>query len=533
MEPKTTTSIIEKKNVWHVRRKYRFDRAEANRVVRFFENRLVHVEGEKAGQPFILETWQKKLLRRAFGWKNRADGTRKYRTVYLEVPRKNGKSALASGVGLYLMYGDKEPGARVVSAAAEREQAAIVFDVARKMVEASPKLQEELRVFKSTIVYYKLGTNYKVISAEAYSKHGKNLHGIIFDELHAQPNRDLYDVLKTSTGARRQPMEWYLTTAGYDKNSICWEVHDYAEKNNQGIINDESFLGVIYAAGVNDDWTKEETWRKANPNLGVSKKLDYMARECERAQRIPGYENTFKRLELNIWTEQDSRWLPIDVWDQNNLPIEMKELVDQECFGGLDLSTTTDITALELVFPFVGDDYKILSFFWIPEENAKKRAEMDRVPYPDWIRQQFINSTPGNSIDYDYIRKFINDLAKTYRIREIQYDKWNATQITQQLEGDGLEMIPMTQGFSTLSAPSKELERLVTAKKLRHGGHPVLRWMAKNVAIIQNGDGQIRPSKKKSKERIDGIVALVMALDRVSRYTDTTSVYQERGLIAL
>lgn len=522
-----------KKNVWNVRQKYYFNRETANRVVRFFQNRLVHVEGEKAGQPFVLERWQRKLLRRAFGWINRKDGTRKYRTVYLEVPRKNGKSALASGIGLYLTYGDREEGARVVSAAAETEQAAIVFDVAKKMVEKSPKLMQSLKPFKRSIVHYESGSNYKVVSAEAYSKHGKNLHGIIFDELHAQPNRELYDVLKTSTGSRRQPMEWYLTTAGYDRFSICYEVHEYANKVNSGIIEDESFLGVIFAAGQDDDWRDPRTWYKANPNLGISKKLDYMIRECDRAQKTPGYENTFKRLELNIWTEQDSRWLSMSEWDANDTTFDEAMLEGKDCFGGLDLSTTTDITALTLVFPLEDGKYYTINKFWIPEENARKRALNDRVPYVDWIRDGFITATEGNSIDYTKVEADIVEYFKKYNILELQYDRWNATHITQRLEGHGLEMIPMTQSFQTLSGPSLEIERLITQRKLAHNNNPVLKWMARNVAVLQNGEGQIRPSKKKSRERIDGIMTLVMAIDRVCRAVSTKSVYEERDLIVI
>lgn len=517
------------------RRLYRFDRKAANRVVNYFHKRLVHIEGELAGKPLRLERWQRKLFRRLFGWVKRSDGTRRFRTLYLEVPRKNGKSTIASGLGLYLMHEDGEPGSRVVAAAADREQATIVFDVAKRMVEAAPKLSETLICFKRAIVDHSTASNFLVLSAEAKTKHGKNLHGIVLDEVHAQSNRELYDVLHTSQSARRQPMEVLITTAGFDRNSICYELHEYSEKVNDGIIQDDSFLGVIYAAGPEDDWTKPETWYKANPNLGVSKKLEYMQKECERAKKTPGYENTFKRLDLNIWTEQDSRWLAIDVWDIGGTKkISEEELLGRECYAGLDLASTQDVTAFVLAFPFENGIVKVLPYFWIPKDTAAERAKAHRVPYPEWIRDKFIMGTHGNRVDYDFIRLKILELCERFNVREVAYDRWNATQLAGQLEQDGLELIPIGMGFKQMTAPSKELERLVAESKLQHGGHPVLRWMAKNVAIEQNADGEIRPSKKKSNEKIDGIVALIMALDRVTRAAgDSGSAYEERGILSV
>lgn len=512
------------------RHKYRFDRKKANRVVNFFENRVHHVEGELAGRLFKLEPWQRKILRRVFGWYRRDDGTRRFRTLYLEVPRKNGKSALASGLALYLTYEDLEPGSRVISAASDKEQAAIVFDVSRRMVRASSKMQRRLKCFSRTIVDYHTGSAFTVVSADARTKHGKNLHGIVLDEVHAQVNRELYDVLHTSKSARRQPIEILITTAGYDKNSICYELHDYAEKIEQGVIEDDSFYGVIFAAGPEDDWRRAETWHKANPNLGVSKKLEYMRSECERAQKTPGYENTFKRLDLNIWTEQDSRWLAIETWDAGKEEFDIEELKGRECYAGMDLASTQDVTAFVIAFPFPEGLVKTLVHFWIPKDTARERGKAHRVPYEDWIRDGFMMGTDGNRVDYDVIAKKILELSEIYDIREVAFDRWNATQLAGQLEGEGLVMMPMGQGFKAMNAPSKELERLVAEKKLRHSGHPVLRWMAKNVSIEQNAEGEIRPSKKKSSEKIDGIVALIMALDRVSRASGDVSVYEERGI---
>lgn len=518
------------------REKYFFDASEANRIIRFFENRLVHIEGELRGQPFLLEIWQKKLLRTAFGWRRRDDGCRKFRVLYLEIPRKNGKSALCSGIGLYLMYGDKEPGSKVVSAAASEDQARQVFDVAKDMITLSPKLSMRLKVFKGTVVHYATASNYKVVSAEGRTKHGKNLHGIVIDEVHAQEDRELYDVLHTSTGSRRQPMEVLITTAGFDKNSICWELREQAVAVLEGDSSDESFLGVVYCAEQDDDWKDEAVWYKANPNLGVSKKLGYMRQECDRAKAVPGYENTFKRLDLNIWTEQDSRWLPMDKWDACNAsPKTLAALKGRKCYGGLDLASTQDIAAFVLAFPLVVKGVKkvfLLPYFFCPKEAVAKRTNQDKKQYAEWVKQGYMEETEGNTIDYAVLRKRINEAAELFDLQEVQYDRWNASQLVNELTQDGISMIPVTQSIATLTAPSKSLETRVVNRTLMHGGHKVLRWMAKNVATIQNADGEIRPSKKKSKEKIDGIVASIMAIDRLDRNSEG-SQYDNRGLAAV
>ena len=521
------------RNFFAWKKDFYFDREKAQRVIDFCQKHAIHVEGELRGQPFILQPWQKKMLRTLFGWYRRSDGTRKFRTLYLEIPRKNGKSALCSVLALYLVCYDKEPASRVVSAAADREQAAIVFNVAKEMVLQNPKLKSRFGTFKRTLVHYKSGSNYQVVSADAFTKHGLNLHGFVLDEVHAQKNRELYDVLHTSMSARRQPLEIAITTAGYDKNSICWELHQQAVNVLEGNSNDESFLGIIFGAEVDADWTKEETWYKANPNLQVSKKIDYMKQECERAQSVAGYENTFKRLDLNIWTEQESRWLAIEKWDECAGEVDAEKLLGQTCYGGLDLASTTDLASFVLVFPQENGNLKILPFFWVPEEGARERAKKDKVPYLEWIRDGYIYATEGNSIDYGEIRADILHLAELFDIREIEFDRWNATQLTQQLTEDGLTMIPVTQGIATLTAPSKELERMMLDHKLEHAGNPVLRWNARNVAVIQNGEGEIRPSKKKSTEKIDGIVALIMAIDRASRDVEGESVYEEHGILQI
>jgi phage terminase large subunit-like protein len=492
---------------------YWYDEAAAERAVGFFADCLTHTKGEWAGQPLALSDWQAdRIIRPLFGWK-RADGTRRYRTAFIMIPRKAGKSTLAAGIGLYLLFADGEPGAEIYSAAADREQAGIVFEMAKQMVAASPILAKRAESFKRAIVVNQTASAYKVLSSDAFTKHGLSAHGIIFDEVHAQPNRELWDVLTTSVGARRQPLTVAITTAGYDRHSLCFELYDHACKVRDGVIDDPHFLPVIFEAGEDDDWKEPATWRKAHPGLGVSVKEEFLADECVKAQHLPSFENTFRRLYLNQWTEQESRWISLDTWDA--CAGELPELDGRECFAGLDLASTTDIAALSLVFEVEGRLY-VRPFFWVPAEGIKRRSERDRVPYDAWVRAGLIEATEGDVIDYDVIRKRINELAEQYRIREIAVDRWNATQISTQLTGDGFEMVGFGQGMASMSGPMKELERRLLAKEIAHGGNAVLRWMAANVSATQDAAGNVKPDKSKSSGRIDGIVATIMAIGRLS-----------------
>ena len=516
---------------------YWFDERAAMVASAFFERLLVHTKGEWAGQPFLLEDWQQEeIIRPLFGWK-RLDGTRRYRTAYIEVPRKNGKSTLAAGIALLLLFADDEPGAEIYSCAADREQAAIVFDEAKAMVKASPVLSRRCEVYKRSIVVPGTRSVYRVLSADAYTKHGLNAHGVIFDELHAQPNRDLWDVMNTSTGARRQPLVVAITTAGYNRESVCWEQHEYARQVQAEIIPDDTFLPVLYAADEDDDWLDENVWAKANPNLGVSVKLDYLRNEARRAENVPAYQNTFRRLHLNQWTQQETRWLSLQDWDACGEPFNERLLEGAVCYGGLDLASSSDIASFVLCFPSeVGEpeQYVWLPFFWIPRENMVERARKDRVPYDAWVRDGLITATEGNVIDYGYIVRDIEALGERFNIREIAFDRWGAFQVSQALEGAGFTMVGFGQGFASMAAPTKELLRLLLDGKLRHGGHPVLRWMADNMVVSTDAAGNVKPNKAKSREKIDGIVAGIMALDRAVRHRAAgDSVYEERGLLTL
>jgi len=517
-----------------------FEKAKADRAVEFIETCCRHVKGELAGQLFKIEGWQREIVRGMFGW-IRDNGTRLYREVYIEVPRKNGKSSLGAALALYLLFADGEQGGEIYSAAADTDQAAIVFGVAKGMVEQDPDLDSVSESFRRSIVYK--SNSYHVLSADAPTKHGKNSSGILFDELHAQPNRELYDVLKTSTGSRHQPLMIMFTTAGFDRNSICWEVHEYAQKVIDGTVNDSAFLPIIYAADEGDDWTAPKTWKKANPNFGVSIKEDYLRAECEKAKVTPAYENTFKRLHLNIWTQQETRWLQMAEWDACAAPVIYDELRGRRCYAGLDLASTTDIAALVLVFP--GEPHFILPFFWIPEDSLHDRVVRDRVPYDVWQRQGLVEATPGNSIDYRYIMLRLGRCRIDFDLKALAFDRWGSQQIVSNLCDEFGFTIdekeaknsrkPMLwqfgQGFARMSAPTKELLNYILARKIAHGGNPVLRWMANNVVVKTDSAGNLKPDKGKSTEKIDGIVALIMALDLAIRNAnDKASIYAEREM---
>jgi phage terminase large subunit-like protein len=513
-----------------------FDEKKAERVVKFINN-LKHTKGIWHGVPFDLLSWQDKIIRDIFGTV-KEDGYRQYNTAYIEIPKKNGKSELAAAIALYLTCADMEWGAEVYGCAADRQQASIVFDVAVEMVEQCPALKKRIKpvISQKRLVYMPTASFYQVLSAEAYTKHGLNVHGVIFDELHAQPNRQLYDVMTKGSGdARKQPLFFLITTAGNDRNSICWEVHQKAEDILRGKKIDPTFYPVIYGIDDNDDWTDEKNWYKANPSLGHTIDIEKVRAAYISAKENPAEENIFRQLRLNQWVKQSVRWMPMDVWDKGAFKVNPEKLKGRMCYGGLDLSSSIDITAFVLVFPpILGDDkYYVLPYFWIPEENLKLRVRRDHVPYDIWEQQGFLKTTEGNVIHYGFIEKFIEELGTKYNIKEIAFDRWGAVQMVQNLEGLGFTVVPFGQGYKDMSPPTKELMKLTLEKKIAHGGHPVLQWMMDNIHVRTDPAGNIKPDKEKSTEKIDGAVAMIMALDRAIRNENKDSVYDERGILVL
>jgi phage terminase large subunit-like protein len=507
--------------------------APARRVLEFFQTHLRHTAGVKAGQPLRLAPWQRdEIILPLFG--TLRGGLRQYRTAFVSLPRRNGKSVLGAAIGLYLLAADDEPGAQMVSAAANREQARVVFDQAAKMVEASPSLSALCQVYRSEIVIPSTGSRYKVVSRDAPVQHGMNLSGCIIDELHAHRDPDLYRVLTSSTGSRRQPLTFIITTAGTDPHSIAAEVHRYSEQVLAGVIEDPSWLAVIYAAPADADPWAVATWRACNPALRSGfRSLDELRTAALQAKEVPAREAPFRQLYLNQWgTSAASRWLSMASWDACAIPRDLASLRGRRAFIGLDLAATTDLTALVILVPDADGSYDVRAEFWCPADTLAARARQDRVPYELWAQQGYLTATPGNSVDYSVIEARLHVLMAQYDVAEIAVDPWNARGLTAKLQQDGVPAVEVAQTMANLTSASKALEQLVLSQKLRHDGHPVLRWNVANAVADVDGNGNLKPSKKRSHERIDGVSALVTGLSR-ALVGPAGSIYDVRGLVVV
>jgi phage terminase large subunit-like protein len=521
-----------------------FDVPAATRVCTFFERFLRHSKGEWAGQPFKLLPFQRdEIIKPLFGWK-RADGTRRYRTAYIEVPKKNGKSSLCSGLALYGLLGDDEPGAEVYSAASTRDQAAIVYREAVNMVKASPGLKKRLTLVESQKHMADQGTKswYKALSADAGSNEGMNIHFLIMDEMHAQQSDAFWNALMYGGAARRQPLQIIITTAGVDPESLCFEYHTKAMQVMEGSVQDDGFFAYVRSAEwamrrTNDDaekevcWKDEQVWHEANPALGSVISLESFREDFTRAVQSPRLENAFKRYRLNIWTSQVERWLSMDHWLACGEQLDPTELLGQPCWAGLDLASVSDFCALVLWFPDAGN--AILPFFWVPEDTVRMLEVKGDPLYDLWVRQGHLRATPGNVTDYEYIYQTILELSQQYDVQEIAYDRWNASHIVTQLQGAGLNLTGFGQGFASMAAPCREFERLLTGKELRHGNQPVMTWCVGNVAVQQDAAGNLKPNKALSKRKIDGVVAALMALGCVLVRPEPGSVYDRRGILSI
>ena len=484
-------------------------------------NQLTHTKGPFAGEPFALRPWQERQIIRPLFAIDPATGRRRYRTCLLMMPRKNGKTELCAALAIDGLLFDGEIGAEVYSAANDKDQAALCFNVAAQMIRNDPELDAACEIVDSQkrILHRKTGSVYRAISAEAYSKHGFNASRVIYDELHAAATRDLWDVLASSTGARLQPLVIAISTAGFDRHSILWELYQHAKKVQASPDIDPTFLPIIWEAPIDADWRDEQVWRKANPALGDFRSLEELRAACMRAQEIPSQENVFRRLYLNQWTEQDARWIQLSAWNACQADIDPASLIGRRCYVGLDLSTTTDLTAAVAVFPDdEGPGCTVLPHFFVPADRIPLRVARDRVPYDEWARRGFLTATPGPTIDYELVRAHLIDWQDQYQVRMVAFDPWNATDLVSRLEKvDGFTCVKMRQGKASLSAPSKALEKAVLEKTIRHDGHPILKWNIANASVDTDNAGNIQPSKSKSTERIDGVVALVMALDAMHR----------------
>ena len=512
-----------------------FVEAAALHAVAFFHEQLSHVKGSRARQPFILERFQAAIVGNLFGWIN-PDGLRRYRESLIYLPRRNGKTTLAAGLVLFMLFEDDEFGAEVYGAASEYKQASLLFAQAAGMVKMNPALLSRCKVYdgqaKSIQLHDEEGSGtYRVISSKDDAAHGFNVHCAVIDELHVQPDDRLVETLQTGTGSRDQPMIIAITTADHMRESVCNRKYDHACRVRDGILDDPRFLPVLYECPLDTDWKTPEAYLIANPNLGVSVKEDYLDRELERALGSTAYEAHYRRLHLCQRTETDVVWLDMVKWDQCSTPLDLDALKGQRCFAGLDVAATVDTTALVLYFPDCG---AVLPFVWIPEDTAREKERVDRVPYRAWQKDGYIEFTPGNACDQGFIRKKINELAELYEIVSLGVDDYNAGKLLIELEGDGVRVFKFRQNFSSMTAPTKELEKLVLGCKIHHGGHPVLRWQASNVVVSIDALENLRPDKKKSAQKIDAIVSLIMAIGRAQCEEKATgSAYDDHGVITV
>lgn len=523
-----------------------FDEDAAKIAVGFFPAFLRHWKGEWGGQPIELEPWQQFVTWNLFGWK-REDGLRRFRTCYLEVARKNGKTTWAAGIGIILMIADGEQGAEIYSAATKRDQAKIVFEDAKQMVRQSSMLSKMVKTFKLNLHSSTNNSKFEPLASDAKSLDGLNVHAALVDEIHEHKTRDVWDKLKTATGARRQPMTIGITTAGTDRNTICYDLHIFTQQVLNGAIDDDSFFGMIFTLDEGDDWRDETVWIKSNPSLAF-KKIDQMRSKAKEAAILPAAQNAFLRLEMNVWTQSVTRWINRDLWDACGRDVIDEELLrGRTCYGGLDLSSNTDITAFVLVFgpllpwpeegsvePITLDHkYIMLPRFFVPEDNIALRIQRDRVPYNVWAEQGYITLTDGNVVDFEFVLDQVARDADKFDLQEVAFDRWGAAKVVSGLQDRGLTMIEFGQGFASMNSPMKTLEKLYMSGRLAHGSNPVLTWMADNLVVKLDPAGNIKPDKEKSIEKIDGMVGLVMGLDRADRHQPVISVYEKRGIRTL
>ena len=513
-----------------------YDAKKADRAIKFISN-LKHTKGKFFGKKFDLLPWQEQILRDVYGTVRDEDPTiRQYSTAYVEIPKKQGKSELAAAIALNQLCNDDEWRAEVYGCAADRQQASIIYDVAVDMVKQSPALMKRIKLIESMkrMVYLPTGSVYQVLSAEVATKHGLNVSACVFDELHTQPTRALYDVMTQGSGdARAQPLWFFLTTAGTDRTSICWEVHQKALDILEGRKKDPRFYPVVYGLKEDEDWHLEANWYKANPSLGYTIDVEKVRDAYRKALETPADEMMFRQLRLNQWVKNSVRWMRIDKWDACGGEVDRKRLRGRPCYAGLDLSSTCDLTAFVLVFPpeDEGDKYIIIPFFWLPEEQMKLRVRRDHVMYDRWAGEGHIYLTEGDVVHYGAVKQKIMEICEMFDVQEIAVDRWNATMMIQELEDEGLNVVRFGQGFKDMSPPTKELMRLVLREEIRHDGNPVLRWCMDNAYVRTDPAGNQKIDKEKSTEKVDGAVATVMALSRAIANMGGSVYDDERGLL--
>lgn len=508
-----------------------FDRKAAARAIKFIES-LKHTKGEWAGRKFILEPWQQFIIWNIFGWKL-ADGTRRFRYVYIEIARKNGKTALSAGIGLYMLFADGESRPEVYSAATVKDQAKICFADAVEIVKATD-LKKYITPYRNSIVYELKGGQFKPLSSDYGTHDGLNPSCGIIDEFHAHKDSGMFDVIKSAFGARRQPLMFIITTAGFNKAGACYAYRDNVIKVLRGVNQDDTLFGMIYTLDSNEEWDNPKMWIKSNPNLGVSLSVDYLAGEIKDAKNRPEAVRNVMTKNVNLWVDAEKTWILDEVWQKCDGATIIADLQGCDCWGGLDLSNVSDITAFVLLFN-ENNRFQLLPFFWISEEKMLEKIRKENINYDHWVRQGFVKITPGNITDYDFVKADILKIAADYNLKSTAYDRWNSSQTIIDLSNEGLIFNPFGQGYGSMSAPTKQFEALVLSQQIEHFGNPVLRWMLSSTLVKTDPAGNIKPDKEKSTQKIDGIVAAIMALGEwmTDQANDDSNPYNDRGLLTL
>ncbi len=506
-----------------------FDRKAAQRAISFIE-KLKHTKGEWAGQRFKLEPWQQFTLWNIFGWKN-ADGTRRFRYAYIEIARKNGKTALSAGIGLYMLFADGEARPEVYSAATVKDQAKICFSDAVEIVKATD-LKNYLTPYRNSIVYELKGGMMKPLSSDYGTHDGLNPSCGIIDEFHAHKDSGMFDVIKSAFGARRQPLMFIITTAGFNKAGACYAYRENVIKILRGVNIDDTLFGIIYTLDSNEEWDNPKMWIKSNPNMGVSLSADYLADQVTDAKNRPEAVRNVMTKNVNLWVDAEKTWILDDKWMRCTGTTALEDLRGCECWGGLDLSNISDITAFVLIF-HEHEKFQLVPMFWIPEEKMQEKIRKENINYDLWVRAGFVKVTAGNVLDYDFVKADILQTIEQYDFKSTAYDRWNSSQTIIDLQNEGMECNPFGQGYGSMSAPSKEFEKLVLSERIEHFGNPVLRWMLSSTVIKTDPAGNIKPDKEKSVQKIDGIVASIMALGEwmTAQANEDNDPYNKRGML--
>lgn len=492
-----------------------------------------HSKGEWAGQRFEHAPWQLFVTSELFGWTWKETGFRRFKTAFIEIPKKNGKSTYLAMIGVYMMHGDGENAPEVYALAGQRDQAKIVFNEAQRMVKQSQDLRDEVTVYQHNMHINATNAVFEPLASDVDTIDGRNPHCNIVDELHRHKSRGLWDLVENTMVARRQPLTIAITTAGWDVTSVCYEQHQYALKVLDGVSKNDTYFCYLATPDKGADWRDEDLWRKVNPNMNISVKLKEMHEVAKKARVTPGQQNSFRRYRLNEWTEQADRWIGKEQWDACNKRVDVETLKGQRCWGGLDLALTFDMSATCLLFE-VGDLMVVKMRFYVPEDNISQRVHNDRLPYDEWVAEGWLIATPGNVTDFDYIRKDILQDFDDYDIESYGYDPYKATQLATQLQDNGVPMVEVRQGPPSLSEPMQKLEAAISSGALVHNNHPILSWNASNIVTRKNVNGDIAPDKAKSQEKIDGLVAVIIALNRkVGSSNPKRSIYEDRMPIVI